>query len=321
MKFSKSLEQRIGNCYKQARELRHESMTVEDLLLSLLDDEDVAVAIASLNGDIALLKASLIRYVTLHAKVLSADSDVDTQPTLGFQRVLQRAVYHVQSAGLDEVNSLRTLIAVYGEKDSFAVKALLDQGLNRFDLVNYVTSGIRKEPPPSSKETIERIRDTPSISSESKEKNPLRIFVSYAHSDTGCMERLLVHLKPLQRRSEIDCWSDKRIRPGDKWRQEIADNIGKAAVAVLLVSADFLASEFIVNHEIPPLLIKAEASGTRIIPVIVKPCGFVRDEALQSFQCINDPKQPLLGLTEIEQEHLYDRIAAEIYNELKIRQV
>lgn len=108
--------------------------------------------------------------------------------------------------------------------------------------------------------------------------------------------------------------------PGDKWRKEIAENIGNAAVAVLLVSADFLASEFIANHEIPPLLIKAEAAGTRIIPVIVKPCGFARDDSLQSFQCINDPKLPLLGLSEIEQEHLYDQIAAEIYNELKARE-
>jgi hypothetical protein len=134
------------------------------------------------------------------------------------------------------------------------------------------------------------------------------------------LDRLLVHLRPLERHSKIECWSDKRIRPGDKWRQEIRENIENAAVAVLLVSADFLASEFIVNHELPPLLIKAEASGTRIIPVIVKPCGFVRDESLQNFQCVNDPKQPLLGLSEIEQEHVYDRIAAEIHNELKQRE-
>jgi hypothetical protein len=129
-----------------------------------------------------------------------------------------------------------------------------------------------------------------------------------------------VHLRPLERRSKIECWSDKRIRPGGNWRKEIAQNIDNAAVAVLLLSADFLASDFIVDHELPPLLIRAEASGTRIIPVIVKPCGFTRDESLQSFQAMNDPKEPLLGMSEIEQEHMYDRIAEEIHQEIKQRE-
>jgi len=109
------------------------------------------------------------------------------------------------------------------------------------------------------------------------------------------------------------------MRPGDKWRKEIAENIDGAAVALLLVSADFLASDFIVKQELPPLLIKAEASGTRIIPVIVKPCGFLREEKLSGFQCLNDPASPLLGLPPIEQERLYDSIAGEIYNELELR--
>jgi hypothetical protein len=296
-------------------------MAVEDLLLSLLDDRDVAKAVGSLNGDIAKLKSDLIQFITLASKVLPPNDDRDTQPTLGFQRVLQRAVYHVQSSGEAEVTPLRTLIALYGEKDSHAVKFLLDQEISRLDIVNYVSHGTHKDPPPSSIETIERIRDAPPVQKETVSETPLRIFVSYAHTDSPCLDRLLVHLRPLERRSKIECWSDKRIRPGDKWRKEITENIDNAAVAVLLVSADFLASEFIVNHELPPLLIKAEASGTRIIPVIVKPCGFIREDSLQSFQCMNDPKQPLLSLSEIEQEHLYDRIAAEIYNELKQREV
>ena len=318
--FSKSLENIIGSCYKNSRELRHEFMTVEELLLALLDDQDVADAVDSLNGDMAKLKSELIQFITRTSEVLPPNEERDTQPTLGFQRVLQRAVYHVQSSGLKEVTPLRTLIALYGEKDSRAVQLLLRQDLNRLDFVNYVSHGTHKEPPPSSIETIERIRDTPTAPKELANDTPLRIFVSYAHTDTQCLDRLLVHLRPLERRSKIDCWSDRRIRPGDKWRKEIAENMESAAVAVLLVSADFLASEFIVNHELPPLLIKAEASGTRIIPVIVKPCGFIRDDSLQNFQCMNDPKQPLLGLSEIEQEHLYDRIAAEIHNELKIRE-
>lgn len=318
--FSKSLEDLIGRCYKHSRELRHEYMTVEDLLLFLLGDNDVATAVTSLNGDVAKLKSDLIQFITETSKVLPPTDDRDTQPTLGFQRALQRAVYHVQSSGRSEVTPLRTLIAVYGEKDSHAVKFLHDQDITRLDIVNYVEHNTHKDPPPSSIETIERIRNAPPKQEEESRSNPIRIFVSYAHTDSTCLDRLLVHLRPLERRSKIECWSDKRIRPGDKWRKEIKENIENAAVAVLLVSADFLASDFIVNHELPPLLIRAEASGTRIIPVIVKPCGFVRDESLQSFQCMNDPRQPLLGLSEIEQEHVYDRIAAEIHNELKQRE-
>lgn len=318
--FSKSIENLIGNCYKRSRGLRHEFMVVEDLLLSLLDDRETAEAISSLNGDVAKLKSDLISFISLTSNVLQ-DGEADTQPTLGFQRALQRAVYHAQASGLPEVTPIRTLIALYGEKDSHAVKLLLDQGINRLDIVNYVLHGTHKPQPLSPIETIERIRDAPSVRKDGDNKPPMRLFVSYAHSDSSCLDRLLVHLKPLERRSKIECWSDKRIRPGDKWRKEIAENIDSAAVAVLLVTADFLASEFIVNQELPPLLSKAEAAGTRIIPVIVKPCGFIREESLQRFQCINDPKQPLLGLSDIEQEHLYDRIASEIYNELKLREI
>jgi hypothetical protein len=143
--------------------------------------------------------------------------------------------------------------------------------------------------------------------------------VSYSHLDTDCLNRLLVHLKPLEREGLIDCWSDKKIRTGDKWRVQIDENLAGAAVAILLVSADFLASDFIVNNELPPLLMKAEANGIRIVPLILKPCGFHRDKVLQSFQAANDPGQPLLGLAPIEQEALYDKVAEEVHREIESR--
>lgn len=317
--LSKSLQELLNRSFKRSRELRHEFMTVEDLLLALLEDNDVATAVTALNGDLAKLKSDLTQYITKTIKVLSPSDGRETQPTPEFQRALQRAVYHVQSSGQSEVTPLRTLIALYGEKDSHAVQFLHDQDITRLDIVNFVQHDIVKEPPLSSLERIERIGNAPPKQKEESRAEPIRIFVSYAHTDSACLDRLLVHLRPLQRSSKIECWSDKRIRSGQKWRKEIAENIESAAVAVLLVSADFLASDFIVNHELPPLLSKAEASGARIIPVIIKPCGFVRDESLESFQCINDPAKPLLGLSEIEQEHVYDRIAEEVHNELQQR--
>lgn len=317
--FNKSLERIIGSCYKNARMLRHEYMGTEDLLLFLLDDVEVQEAVTSANGDLAILRSELIKYITENAKVLPAGDERDTQPTLGFQRVLQRAVYHVQSSGLSEVTPGRCFVALYGEKDSFAVLALVKQDVQRFHVVNYVSSGAVREPLPSSDETIQRIKATPASSVETEIQSKLSIFISYSHSDTRCLDRLLVHLKPLERLSILECWSDKKIRVGDKWRTEIARHIDQAAVAVLLLSADFLASDFIANHELPPLLIKAEAKGTRIIPVVLKPCGFHRDRELSSFQCINDPKIPLLALSDIDQERLYDDIVEEIHKEFEVR--
>jgi hypothetical protein len=143
-----------------------------------------------------------------------------------------------------------------------------------------------------------------------------RVFISYCHKDKEYTERLLAHLRPLQRRGLIDPWSDLRLQVGDRWRQEIEHALKAARIAVLMVSADFLASEFIVNEELPPLLAKADAGGTRIAPLIVMPCGFVREPKLKDFQAFNDPNQPLSGMTKHEAESLLDRLAADISREV-----
>lgn len=138
------------------------------------------------------------------------------------------------------------------------------------------------------------------------------VFISYSHQDRDFLDRLLVHLKPLERDGLIDLWVDARLRAGDKWKKEIEKALRKARVAVLLVSADFLASDFITDNELPPLLRNAEEQGTRIIPVIVKPCRFVRDKNLRHFQAVNDPKSALILLNAGEQESYFDIVAAEI---------
>ncbi|HZF96755.1 MAG TPA: TIR domain-containing protein [Pseudoxanthomonas sp.] len=301
--FSAELEEVVSAAFRNARELRHEIAGVEDLLLALLGAEDVREAIVACNGDVALLKNELIRYITENAKILEPADERETEVTLGFQRVLQRAVYHAQSTGKDKVTPLGALVAIFGEKDSHAVYFLNQQDITRLDIVNYVSHGISRNPKPSSVEIVESIsKSAPLGAIRSKPK--LHVFISYSHKDRSCHDRLRVHLKPLERTSQLDCWSDTRIQAGDRWRNEIAQQVGRAAVAVLLVSADFLASDFIVNQELQPLLIKAESNGTRIIPVVLKHCGFARDSALSNFQCINDPKTPLMSLPEIDQERV-----------------
>lgn len=162
-------------------------------------------------------------------------------------------------------------------------------------------------PGPSSKGKAEKL-----ATQKSREK----AFISYSHADQEFLLRILVHLRPLERDGILDLWSDTKLKAGDKWRTEIQNAVSKARIAVMLISADFLASDFIVTDELPPLLVAAEKRGTRIIPVIVKPSRFVRDERLARFQALNDPKNPVIRMTEGEREELYARLAETVELEL-----
>ena len=142
--FSKDLEQTIGQCYKRAREARHEFMTVEHLLLALLENPSAHAVLKACGADIQRLQAELEKALETSVSRLAEDDGRDTQPTLGFQRVLQRAVYHVQSSGKKEVSGANVLVAIFGEKDSHAVYYLNQQDVTRLDIVNYLSHGIAK---------------------------------------------------------------------------------------------------------------------------------------------------------------------------------
>ena len=153
--FSKDLEHTIGQCYKRAREARHEFMTVEHLLLALLDNPSAQAVLKACGADADRLRQELEQAIEASVSRLAEDDGRDTQPTLGFQRVLQRAVYHVQSSGKKEVTGANVLVAIFGEKDSHAVYYLNQQDVTRLDIVNYLSHGIAKlgeegEVPPSS---------------------------------------------------------------------------------------------------------------------------------------------------------------------------
>ncbi|GAA5074380.1 ATP-dependent Clp protease ATP-binding subunit ClpA [Lysobacter panacisoli] len=143
--FSKDLEYSIGQCYKRAREARHEYMTVEHLLLALLDNPSAEGVLKACGVDFQRLRTDLEQAIATSVSVLPEDVDRDTQPTLGFQRVLQRAVYHVQSSGKKEVTGANVLVAIFGEKDSHAVYFLNQQDVARLDVVNYISHGIAKQ--------------------------------------------------------------------------------------------------------------------------------------------------------------------------------
>jgi TIR domain len=135
-----------------------------------------------------------------------------------------------------------------------------------------------------------------------------KVFVSYSHKDRKHLERLQVHLKDLERKGMIDLWSDTKIVSGANWREEIKRAIETASVGVLLVSADFLASQFIAEDELPPLLKVAETRGTVILSVILSPCGF-DFSPLSQFQAANDPSKPLTKMNSHQKEELWNKVA------------
>ena len=142
--FSKDLELSIHRSYQLAREAKHEYMTVEHLLLALLDNPAAQEVLRACHADTARLRQDLEQGITESVSVLPGDDGRDTQPTIGFQRVLQRAVYNVQSSGRKEVTGANVLVAIFGEKDSLAAFYLNQQDVTRLDVVNFISHGISK---------------------------------------------------------------------------------------------------------------------------------------------------------------------------------
>jgi len=142
--FTKELKGTLGLAFSEAKRRRHEFVCVEHLLFALLQDKDASSAIVHCGGDPARLKKSLEDFFTTHLEPVHNGLDHEPQETIGFHRVLQRAVIHAQSAEKKEINGGNLLIAIFREPDSYAVYLLEQQGLNRFDVVNYVSHGISK---------------------------------------------------------------------------------------------------------------------------------------------------------------------------------
>jgi ATP-dependent Clp protease ATP-binding subunit ClpA len=147
--ISQELEVSLHMAFVEARQQRHEFITVEHLLLALLDNPSASEILKSCAVDFDLLRKSLTGFISENTPVIQGSEEVDTQPTLGFQRVIQRAIMHVQSTsnGKKEVTGANVLVAIFGEKDSHAVYYLHQQGVTRLDVVNFIAHGITKAPP------------------------------------------------------------------------------------------------------------------------------------------------------------------------------
>ncbi|MGH8119266.1 MAG: Clp protease N-terminal domain-containing protein, partial [Gammaproteobacteria bacterium] len=144
--LDKDLEHTLNTAYKEARDQRHEFITVEHLLLALLDNTSAARVLRACGANLNILHNDLAKFIGENSPLLGKNDSRETQPTLGFQRVLQRAVFHVQSSGRKEVSGANVLVAIFAERESHAAYFLAQQGITRLDVVNYISHGIAKIP-------------------------------------------------------------------------------------------------------------------------------------------------------------------------------
>ena len=239
--LSEQLEIALGNAVSLARKERHEIITVEHLLFSLLDDKETRNTLISCGGDIEKLKSSLSEFLDTEVPLLSEDEE--PQPGLGFQRVLQRAIMHVQSSGNKEVKGNNVLVAVFSEKESFAVYFLSQQEITRFDVVNYISHGIAKIPegdrlPAPEEEDYDG--DTPEGDSE----GPLEAYTINLNQQAadGKIDPLIGRQKEIERTIQILC---RRRKNNPLFVGEAG--VGKTAIAEGLARK-------IVFEEVPSIL-------------------------------------------------------------------
>ena len=158
--IAQELEVSLHMAFMDARQKRHELITVEHLLLAMLDNPSASEVLNACGAKIEKLRSDIAEHIEEHTPIVSGSEDVDTQPTLGFQRVIQRAMLHVQSSGKKEVTGANVLVAIFGEKDSHAVYFLHQQGIARLDVVNFIAHGISKVAETENKESIQGESDS-----------------------------------------------------------------------------------------------------------------------------------------------------------------
>jgi len=207
--LSKELEVTLNSAFKRARERRHEFMTVEHLLLALLDNDTAVDVLRACGTNLERLRGEIATFIedtTPH--IPPTDMDRETQPTLGFQRVLQRAVFHVQSSGRDEVTGANVLAAIFSEQESQAVFFLKQESVSRLDVVNFIAHGISKLSQQASEEddqnaiTFEEEKDT-----ESTTKTPLELYAVNLNREArlGKIDPLVGREHELYRTIQILC--------------------------------------------------------------------------------------------------------------------
>lgn len=246
--LSKELEKALNESFKQARSQRHEYITVEHLLLALLEDSAALRVLNACQADIEALRGDLNEFIDATTPMVSGDDEVDTQPTLGFQRVLQRAVFHVQSSGKAEVSGANVLVAIFSEQESQAVYFLKTQDISRLDIVNYITHGVSKSGEDSDADDVPSSADSELEEGDEAAESPLTKFATNLNEEAanGHIDPLIGRLDEVERVAQILARRRKNnpLLVGES-------GVGKTAIAEGL-------AKLIVDGQVPDTLKSAE---------------------------------------------------------------
>lgn len=240
--IAQELEVSLHMAFMDARQKRHELITVEHLLLAMIDNPTAAEVLRACGAKLDVLRTELVGYIEEHTPTVIGQDDVDTQPTLGFQRVIQRAMLHVQSSGKKEVTGANVLVAIFGEKDSHAVFFLHQQGITRLDIVNFISHGVSKVGETAKPQGVEPESDVEAAPSGALENYTLNLNAQVA---AGKIDPLIGRASELERVVQTLCRRRKNnpLLVGEA-------GVGKTAIAEGLARR-------IVEKDIPEVLANA----------------------------------------------------------------
>ena len=241
--IAQELEVSLHMAFMEARQKRHEFITVEHLLLALVDNPSAVEVLKACAADVDDLRKQLTEFVSEHTPILSGE-ETDTQPTLGFQRVIQRAILHVQSSGKKEVTGANVLVAIFGEKDSHAVYFLNQKGITRLDIVNFISHGVSKT---AQSEPVKNEAETEHAEESAPKNGALETYTQNLNvrAQQGKIDPLIGRDKELERAIQFLCRRRKNnpLLVGEA-------GVGKTAIAEGLAKK-------IVENEVPDILAKS----------------------------------------------------------------